>query len=158
LTNSDNELCQNCDKQIPSSAKVCPECYAIRVELDSYYDPIKGLVSAPADVKSVRQRSKLLAEQLRSELTEAELTEPTDEVRARVRKVVEQCDDLRNMNLKGLALQSVLDDLFGFGPAGPLLRDPRTQNIFCIGTKPIYTEHNGHFKKTALCFESENDL
>ncbi len=60
--------------------------------------------------------------------------EATNELRAEISKSVNELVILDTQPLsmleRGLVLQDVLDELFGFGPLGPLLRDPSLRELF----------------------------
>jgi len=59
---------------------------------------------------------------------------------------------------KGILLQNVLDEVFGFGPLGPLLRDPSVGDICVNGCNNIYVERHGRLEKTNIVFENERHL
>lgn len=47
---------------------------------------------------------------------------------------------------------SVLDEVLGFGPIEPLLREETITDIFVNGPNSIYIERKGRIEKTGLCF------
>ncbi|MBX9694265.1 MAG: CpaF family protein [Cyanobacteria bacterium] len=59
---------------------------------------------------------------------------------------------------KGILLQNVLDEVFGFGPLGPLLRDPSVGDICVNGVNSIYVERHGRLEKTNIAFENTKHL
>ncbi len=59
---------------------------------------------------------------------------------------------------KGILLQNVLDEVFGFGPLGPLLRDPSVGDICVNGCSAVYVERHGRLEKTNIVFENERHL
>jgi pilus assembly protein CpaF len=59
---------------------------------------------------------------------------------------------------KGILLQNVLDEVFGFGPLGPLLRDPSVGDICVNSVSAIYVERHGRLEKTSVVFENDRHL
>ncbi len=57
-----------------------------------------------------------------------------------------------------ILMQSVLDEVFGFGPLGPVLRDPTVWDIWVNGPDAVYVEREKRFEKAGVNFESEEHL
>jgi pilus assembly protein CpaF len=55
-------------------------------------------------------------------------------------------------------LDWVLDDITGFGPLEPLLKDPSITEVMANGHQNIYIERNGKIEKTNVVFENEAHL
>jgi pilus assembly protein CpaF len=115
-----------------------------------------------ANVALIREREKVIIEQLRRELDTSRLTQISEDtqaqVRARIREIVNSDPAPLTMMEKGILLQNVLDEIFGFGPLGPLLRDPSIGDI-CVNTcSNIYVERHGRLEKTTVVFENERHL
>ena len=75
-------------------------------------------------------------------------------LRERIRNQVEQDESPLNKMERGVLLQGLLDDLFGFGPISSIMRDPSTRNInvYCDYT----IEKDGH--KCDETFEGEKQF
>ena len=110
----------------------------------------------------IREREKFIIDQLRRELDTSRLTNISEDtqaqVRARIREIVNSDPAPLTMMEKGILLQNVLDEVFGFGPLGPLLRDPSVGDICVNGVNNIYVERHGRLEKTSVAFENERHL
>lgn len=115
-----------------------------------------------ANQQLIREREKLIIDQLRRELDTSRLTNISEDtqaqVRARIREIVNSDPAPLTMMEKGILLQNVLDEVFGFGPLGPLLRDPSVGDICVNGCNNVYVERHGRLEKTAIVFENERHL
>jgi len=115
-----------------------------------------------ANQQLIREREKLIIEQLRRELDTSRLTNISEDtqaqVRARIREIVNSDPAPLTMMEKGILLQNVLDEVFGFGPLGPLLRDPSVGDICVNGINNIYVERHGRLEKTSVVFENDRHL
>ncbi len=115
-----------------------------------------------ANQQLIREREKLIIDQLRRELDTSRLTNISEDtqaqVRARIREIVNSDPAPLTMMEKGILLQNVLDEVFGFGPLGPLLRDPSVGDICVNGIGSIYVERHGRLEKTNVVFENDRHL
>ncbi|MDZ4833636.1 MAG: CpaF family protein [Candidatus Melainabacteria bacterium] len=115
-----------------------------------------------ANQQLIREREKFIIDQLRRELDTSRLTNISEDtqaqVRARIREIVNSDPAPLTMMEKGILLQNVLDEVFGFGPLGPLLRDPSVGDICVNGVNNIYVERHGRLEKTNVVFENERHL
>jgi len=115
-----------------------------------------------ANQQLIREREKLIIDQLRRELDTSRLTNISEDtqaqVRARIREIVNSDPAPLTMMEKGILLQNVLDEVFGFGPLGPLLRDPSVGDICVNGCNSIFVERHGRLEKTNIQFENERHL
>ncbi len=126
---------------------------AVNNDLNAKFSANQGLI---------REREKFIIDQLRRELDTSRLTNISEDtqaqVRARIREIVNSDPAPLTMMEKGILLQNVLDEVFGFGPLGPLLRDPSVGDICVNGVNNIYVERHGRLEKTAVAFENEKHL
>ncbi|HEY9792411.1 MAG TPA: CpaF family protein, partial [Candidatus Obscuribacterales bacterium] len=127
------------------------------------HDPLAADSSKfQANVALIREREKLIIDQLRRELDTSRLTQISEDtqaqVRARIREIVNSDPAPLTMMEKGILLQNVLDEIFGFGPLGPLLRDPSIGDICVNGPSNIYVERHGRLEKTTVVFENDRHL
>ncbi|MBP7578132.1 MAG: CpaF family protein [Candidatus Obscuribacter sp.] len=115
-----------------------------------------------ANQQLIREREKFIIEQLRRELDTSRLTNISEDtqaqVRARIREIVNSDPAPLTMMEKGILLQNVLDEVFGFGPLGPLLRDPSVGDICVNSISSIYVERHGRLEKTSVVFENDRHL
>jgi pilus assembly protein CpaF len=115
-----------------------------------------------ANQQLIREREKFIIDQLRRELDTSRLTNISEDtqaqVRARIREIVNSDPAPLTMMEKGILLQNILDEVFGFGPLGPLLRDPSVGDICVNGVSNIYVERHGRLEKTTVAFENERHI
>ncbi len=115
-----------------------------------------------ANQQLIREREKFIIDQLRRELDTSRLTNISEDtqaqVRARIREIVNSDPAPLTMMEKGILLQNVLDEVFGFGPLGPLLRDPSVGDICVNGVASVYVERHGRLEKTNVAFENDRHL
>jgi pilus assembly protein CpaF len=65
---------------------------------------------------------------------------------------------LYTRSVRNHLLAWVLDDIMGFGPLEPLLKDPSITEVMANGHQNIYIERNGKIEKTNVVFENEAHL
>lgn len=110
----------------------------------------------------IRERVNAIIPRLTKELNTSSLSHiPEDsqrQVRARIRELVDQDQALLSTAEKGILLQQLLDEVFGFGPLGPLLRDPTGGDICINGTLSVYVKRKGLWDKTTVRFDSNKHL
>lgn len=126
------------------------------------HDPNADATKFQANLLLIREREKIIIEQLRRELDTSRLTQISEDtqaqVRARIREMVNSDPAPLTMMEKGILLQNVLDEIFGFGPLGPLLRDPSVGDICVNRHDLIYVERHGRLEKTTVQFENDRHL
>lgn len=127
------------------------------------------------DMELVRKREKLITGELIKEFDwlqtlidgnykEFPKCDEQENVRIRLEQLAKS-DDIfaqlpmpaRNMH-ETILIQTVLDELFGFGPLGPVLRDPSVRDIWVNGAENVVVEREGHFEKAAVHFENDDHL
>lgn len=79
-------------------------------------------------------------------------------IRARIRELVERTDIPLTLLEKGIAFQNILDELFGFGPLGALLRDPSVQDVIVHKPNSVLAERAGTLQNTTVNFENSEQL
>ncbi len=90
--------------------------------------------------------------------------EVQDRIRARVFELVEsdghleEFPDFQNRTSAGILTQYLLDEIFGFGPLGPVLRDPTVCDILVDGPDSVYVLRDGGYEKAAVFFENTEHL
>ena len=148
----------------PSVSKADIERIDRRDESDmAVHDPnAQDASKFQANLQLIREREKLIIDQLRRELDTSRLTQISEDtqaqVRARIREIVNSDPAPLTMMEKGILLQNVLDEIFGFGPLGPLLRDPSIGDICVNSPTMIYVERHGRLEKTTVQFENDRHL
>lgn len=78
-------------------------------------------------------------------------------IRNRIRELVNEEIEPLTMMERGIVLQDVLDEIFGFGPLGPLLRMPAMRELIVLDYDRIYIKGLGELAQRQLAdarFES----
>jgi pilus assembly protein CpaF len=121
--------------------------------------PLLAQSAFAANYELIREREKSIISKLRESYCEAELNEETQTaVRAEIRELVNKDDAPLTIMEKGILLQNVLDEVFGFGPLGPILRDPSVGDICINSFDAIYVEVRRVLRKTTVSFENNAHL
>ncbi len=125
-------------------------------------DKVEDAESKPfkANMSLIREREKVILALLQKNF--ANIEEITEElqnkVRAEIRELVNKDEAPLTMMEKGVLLQNILDEVFGFGPLGPLLRDPTVGDIFVNAYDQVFVERHGEIIKTGVTFENKAHL
>jgi pilus assembly protein CpaF len=119
----------------------------------------ESLTGVNADVYHIRDRvqRKLLAE------TEGGVNlnhgpQMRQMIEALFNQVLAEENLLYTRSVRNRLLDWVLDDITGFGPLEPLLKDPSITEVMANGHQNIYIERNGKIEKTNVVFENEAHL
>jgi pilus assembly protein CpaF len=95
------------------------------------------------------------------ELLQAEMVD-LDELRARVRTVVDAELTRRSERLtteeRQQLVDAVADDVLGYGPIDPYLRDPSITEVMVNGHEHVFVERGGVIEETGVRFASEDHL
>lgn len=167
--------CPSCTESIRKEATVCRFCrtklhkskYPQEEPIIRHYQGTAVLsenitAKFSANKELIREREKFVIEQLTKEFDVTELTnlnaDAQSQFRARIREIVNSDPAPLTMMEKGILLQNVLDEVFGFGPLGPLLRDPSVGDICVNGINNIYVERHGRLEKANIFFEDAKHL
>ncbi len=78
-----------------------------------------------------------------------------DFVNQHLERVYEQAHVTLPEDTRRTLLQSVLDDLLGYGPIQPLLDDPEVTEVMVNGAHQIYVEKNGQLIRTDVSFNDD---
>ena len=85
-----------------------------------------------------------------------------DELEAKMRSTIVQRIEKRNIPLnrveRGRMVQQILDDVLGYGPIEPLIRDPNVSDILINGPKSVYVDRKGKMIRTDIKFENNAHL
>ena len=107
----------------------------------------------------IRERCLIVVEILRLDGDFAKISGETAVLmRQHIRDLVDKDEAPLSSAEKGMLLQEVFDEVFGFGPLGPLLRDPVVLGICVNGPKNVYVRRDVKFEKTNVFFENDKHL
>ncbi len=86
----------------------------------------------------------------------------SDAMRRDIRRVVEHLCDTENPLLNRMEreklIDEILDEVLGFGPLEPLLKDPTISDILVNGPKKVYVERRGKLELTDVKFRDNDHL
>lgn len=79
-----------------------------------------------------------------------------------VKQQIEGIYDQANLKLpqdvRGMIFKEVLNELLGYGPLQPLLKDPEVTEVMVNGPKSIYVEKKGQLQKSSVVFDDDNHV
>lgn len=81
-----------------------------------------------------------------------------EETRKIAETIMEKESDYLIRNDKEVVIQEVLDEVFGYGPITPLLRDETVSEIMVNGPKQVYVEKRGKLEITRVVFRDNDHL
>ncbi len=119
----------------------------------------ESLTGVNADVYHIRDRvqRKLLAE-TEGGVNLSHGPQMRQMIETLFNQVLAEENLLYTRSVRSRLLEWVLDDIMGFGPLEPLLKDPSITEVMANGHKNIYIERNGKIEKTNIVFENEAHL
>ncbi len=119
----------------------------------------ESLTGVNADVYHIRDRvqRKLLAE-TEGGVNLSHGPQMRQMIEALFNQVLAEENLLYTRSVRNRLLDWVLDDITGFGPLEPLLKDPSITEVMANGHKNIFIERNGKIEKTNVVFENETHL
>ncbi|MFW5748910.1 MAG: CpaF family protein [Chloroflexota bacterium] len=108
------------------------------------------------DLKS-RVQNKLLAEMNKDTDTSSK-----EEIRRHIEElfnaILAEESMVLSRNERVRLFEAIVDDIIGFGPIEPLLRDESVSEIMVNGPKMIYVERKGMLSRTNITFESDEHV
>ena len=118
-------------------------------------------ISDPAVIKAMQAIQRRILEKLN--VAEGAVIGSGKETTARaVQFLDETLHELEYMIPEGVETaavrQQLVDDLIGFGPISPLIRDHRISEIMINGPENVFVEHKGKLKRTPIRFADEEHL
>jgi pilus assembly protein CpaF len=119
----------------------------------------ESLTGVNADVYHIRDRvqRKLLAE-TEGGVNLSHGPQMRQMIETLFNQVLAEENLLYTRSVRNRLLDWVLDDITGFGPLEPLLKDPSITEVMANGHQNIYIERNGKIEKTNVVFENEAHL
>jgi pilus assembly protein CpaF len=119
----------------------------------------ESLTGVNADVYHIRDRvqRKLLAE-TEGGINLSHGPQMRQMIETLFNQVLAEENLLYTRSVRNRLLDWVLDDITGFGPLEPLLKDPSITEVMANGHQNVYIERNGKIEKTNVVFENEAHL
>lgn len=79
-----------------------------------------------------------------------------------IKQQIEGIYDQANLKLpqdvRGMIFKEVLNELLGYGPLQPLLKDPEVTEVMVNGPKSVYIEKKGQLQKSSVVFDDDNHV
>jgi len=91
-------------------------------------------------------------------LSELEKSEVQKHIRTLASQLLDQSNVSLNRQERELLLQDIVNEITGFGPLEPLLRDPEVSDILVNGCKQTYVEVKGRLHRTDVQFRDNKHL
>jgi pilus assembly protein CpaF len=121
-------------------------------------DPITGARRAQyLEVRGAVHR-KLLAKLNLEKLATAERSKVEAEIRVLVSTLIAEAGVPLSLTERDAILGDVIDEVFGFGPLEPLLRDKTISDILVNTHKHVYVERNGKLESVPAAFQDDKHL
>jgi pilus assembly protein CpaF len=85
-------------------------------------------------------------------------TERDDFIKNQIEAIYDQANLKLPPDLRGMILKEVLNELLGYGPLQPLLKDPEVSEVMVNGPKKVYVEKKGHLERSSVVFDDDNHV
>jgi pilus assembly protein CpaF len=79
-------------------------------------------------------------------------------IKQQIEAVYDQANLRLPQDLRGMILREVVNELLGYGPLQPLLKDPEVTEVMVNGPKKVYIEKKGQLQKTSVVFDDDNHV
>jgi pilus assembly protein CpaF len=109
------------------------------------------------EVRGVVHR-KLLTRLNLEKLATSERSKVEAEIRSLVSTLIAEAGTPLSVSEREAILGDVLDEVFGFGPLEPLLRDKTISDILVNTHKQVFVERNGKLERVAAAFQDDQHL
>ncbi len=151
--------CRFCNEDIDAESETTNIGWGGRIRIkpktsDSEADPERTSFKANYDL--IRERCRVHLKNLQNEFKNMQVSEENQiHLRTAIRDRVNKDETPLTMMERGILLQNVLDEVFGFGPLGPLLRDPSVGDIFVNSFDKVWVERFRKIEKTSVAFDND---
>lgn len=159
--------CPNCAEMIRKDATFCRYC---QCEVEQQERPLRiAPLAVPEETVSNMDRERIevyknkVIKQITREMKGMSLNDNMTadiqgKIRARLRELVNNNMEPLTMMERGIVLQDVLDEIFGFGPLGPLLRMPALRELIVLDFDRIYIKGLGELSERKLANARFEDI
>ena len=107
----------------------------------------------------VRLKKYLIDNISRAIEAEGIATNERDEfVKQQIEGIYNQANLKLPQDVRGMIFKEVLNELLGYGPLQPLLRDPEITEVMVNGPKKVYVEKKGILQKSDVVFDDDNHV
>jgi pilus assembly protein CpaF len=84
--------------------------------------------------------------------------ERDDFIKQQIEGIYNQANLKLPQDVRGMIFKEVLNELLGYGPLQPLLRDPEITEVMVNGPKKVYVEKKGILQKSDVVFDDDNHV
>jgi pilus assembly protein CpaF len=81
-----------------------------------------------------------------------------DYIKQQIEAIYDQANLKLPQDLRAMILKEVVNELLGYGPLQPLLKDPEVSEVMVNGPKKVYVEKKGKLQKTSVVFDDDNHV
>jgi len=81
-----------------------------------------------------------------------------DFVKQQIEAVYDQANLKLPQDIRGMILKEILNELLGYGPLQPLLKDPEITEVMVNGPKNVYIEKKGVLQKSHVAFDDDDHV
>ena len=85
-------------------------------------------------------------------------TQRDDFIKQQIESIYDQANLKLPQDFRGMILKEVLNELLGYGPLQPLLKDPEVTEVMVNGPKKVYVEKKGQLQKSSVVFDDDNHV
>lgn len=153
MVRKDATRCRYCQSELPEETSRIAESNFPKPRVLRQTEPVPKF---SVNTELINERVKALVAKIRQS---GQLNLDEFETRQFIREIVNNDDSVLTMMERGLLLQKIFDEIFGFGPLGPLLRDPSVKDIYVYGPQQVHVfRSRTGFESVDVSFESEQHL
>ena len=109
-------------------------------------------------VNSISQKARAIGQQVCAENMKNSDGGRFETVNARMKDLVDKATGPFTAAERGQLLEQVRNEVFGFGPLSPLLKDPTVSHIFVNGCSNVYVQREGQNERVNVSFEDDQHL
>jgi pilus assembly protein CpaF len=84
--------------------------------------------------------------------------ERDDFIKQQIETIYDQANLKLPQDMRGMILKEVLNELLGYGPLQPLLKDPEVTEVMVNGPKRVYVEKKGQLQRSSVVFDDDNHV
>jgi len=84
--------------------------------------------------------------------------ERDDFIKQQIEGIYNQANLKLPQDLREMIFKEVLNELLGYGPLQPLLKDPEVTEVMVNGPKSVYVEKKGQLQKSSVVFDDDNHV
>jgi Flp pilus assembly CpaF family ATPase len=114
------------------------------------------MVLEPINTKLIQEKLKVILAHVSKEI-DLSGTQSGGEGK-RILAIVEKNSGQLTTYERGVLIQNVLDEVFGFGLLAPLMQDPANVEIIVDDKSSVYVERQGQKQKVDISFENDMQL